>query len=463
MSSFKTIYQEVVGNQYDFGTGTWAVDSDKIEMKLDQYGAYHPYLTEPNWNFTDEEVELFKQTCLSTSTKNESDIAKSLFDQVSNIKYNPQLGYYCGLYIGHVLEGNYRKNGSSGGFVTWICSQLLRHDYIDAVIHVKKSEQPDKLFEYDISRDESGLNDGAKTKYYPVEYSEVIKTVKEVPGRYAVVGLPSYIMELRLLADQDPIIKDRLRFMIGLVCGHQKTTKFAEFLAWQCGIKPGDLKTINFRKKQEDSPASKYAIELVGTIDGEERTIVKKMSELVGGNWGQGMFKIRASDFTDDVMNETADVTLGDAWLPEYTTDSKGNNIVIVRHPVIKKLIEDAIGNHLLQVDRSDEDTIFRSQSSHFRHTQNELSYRLYCKDKSQDWRPQKRIVASKNISMIRRRIQDKRAEICLQTPTLYQKAVEQHSLKYFIKEITPLTNSYKNLYRMQRIENKLHRILSKK
>ncbi|WP_263853521.1 coenzyme F420 hydrogenase/dehydrogenase beta subunit N-terminal domain-containing protein [Lactiplantibacillus pentosus] len=178
--------------------------------------------------------------------------------------------------FGHVLEGNYRKNGSSGGFVTWICSQLLRHDYIDAVIHVKESKQAGKLFEYGISRNELELDAGAKTKYYPVEYSEVIKTVKNVPGRYAVVGLPSYIMELRLLSEQDPVVKERLKFMIGLVCGHQKTTKFAEFLAWQCGIKPGDLKSINFRKKQDDAPASKYAIELVGIVDGKEQTIVKK-------------------------------------------------------------------------------------------------------------------------------------------------------------------------------------------
>lgn len=462
MSSFNTLYQQVVGNHYDFGTGTWAIDSNKIKMELDQYGTYHPYLVDKEYEFTEAEIELLRQTCLSTSTKNESDIAQSLFEGTDNIKYSPQLGYYNGLYVGHVLEGNYRKNGSSGGFVTWICSQLLRHDYIDAVIHVKESKQAGKLFEYGISRNELELDAGAKTKYYPVEYSEVIKTVKNVPGRYAVVGLPSYIMELRLLSEQDPVVKERLKFMIGLVCGHQKTTKFAEFLAWQCGIKPGDLKSINFRKKQDDAPASKYAIELVGIVDGKKQTIVKKMSDLVGGNWGQGMFKVRASDFTDDVMNETADVTLGDAWLPEYTKDSKGNNIVIVRHPVIKKLIEDAIDEHLLQVDRTNEETIFRSQSSHFRHTQTELSYRLYCKDKRHDWRPQKRVVAGKNISLIRRRIQDKRSEICLKTPILYQHAIEKDSLDYFLKEITPLVNSYKNLYRIQRIENKIHRILKK-
>lgn len=449
VETFSTMYHQLIDNHYDFGTGSWAVASNKIQMKLDQYGEYHPYLVDPQKSeFSESELTTLKETCLSLSSKNEADISKELYAQIPHIHYNQQLGYYSDLYVGHVTEGDFRANGSSGGFGTWIFKELLANHEIDGVLHVKPSNKPDKLFEYGISQTVDEIIAGAKTKYYPVEYSEVIKTVKQQPGKYAIIGLPSYIMEIRLLAEQDLILKERIKFTIGLVCGHQKSTKFAEFLAWQCGIQPGDLETINFRKKLPDMPASQYAIEVTGTINGEEKSIVKPMKELVGRDWGEALFKVRASDFTDDVMNETADVTLGDAWLPEYTSDSKGNNVIIVRHPVIKAIIEAGIKDGKVKVDKVDAATIFRSQGSHYRHTRVELGYRLYKQIKAGHWVPKKRTQPSKNFPWHRRKIQDIREKICLNVPEMYLKATNKSDLAYFMQEIKPLRTSYRNLYR---------------
>lgn len=455
------IYRNVVQNKYDFGTGSWAVVNPRITMKLDVYGEYHPYISSGGNMFTVEEAKLLKETCLSTSKKNESDVAEELFSKVPNIRYEKRIGYYLGLYVGHVLQGNYRKNGSSGGFGTWIVAELYNRHLIDGVIHVKKSESDNVIFEYGISKSISDIRSGSGTKYYPVEYSKVIEFVKKNPGKYAIVGLPSYIMELRLLSNVIPELRSSLKYMIGLVCGHQKSTKFAEFLAWQCGIRPGNLKSIDFRKKMSDSPASDYAIEVTGTIDGKEKKIVKRMKDLVGGDWGEGIFKVRASDFTDDVMNETADVTLGDAWLPEYTNDSKGNNIIVVRNPVIQSIIKEGISNHLVKVDRVGVNTIVQSQNSHYHHTITDLPYRLLKQRKRHVWYPQKRVEESENISWTRRKIQDQRERICLKVPEMYRDAVLQNDIDIFLEKLNGLFKRYDHLYLIQRIVNKLKRIFS--
>jgi len=39
------------------------------------------------------------------------------------------------------------------------------------------------------------------------------------------------------------------------------------------------------------------------------------------------------------VFAETADVVLGDAWLPEYVQDSDGTNVVVTRNQDIRQLI----------------------------------------------------------------------------------------------------------------------------
>lgn len=455
---FEKYYRHIVGNGYDFGTGTWAVVNNKIKMKLDQYGEYHP-IVEDGARFSDRELRQLKESCLSLSSKNESDISNELFSNIPNINHSSRLGYYSDLYVGHVCEGEFRKNGSSGGFGTWILSELLKQNLVDYVINVHESEKPGLLFEYTISNNVDGVWDGAKTKYYPVQYSDVIKEMKRRPGRYAIIGLPSYVMEMRLMADNDAELNKRLKYTVGLICGHQKSSKFAEFLAWQCGIKPGDLEHVNFRKKIEGKPSNEYGIEFIGKVNGKKVKILKQMKHLVGNDWGQGFFKVHASDFTDDVMNETADVTLGDAWLPQYTKDSGGNNVVIVRNPVLADLIKRGINDGRLGVDKVDENVIFESQSSHYRQTRVELGYRLFKNEQKGIWIPQKRVSPNNKIPWIRKKIQDMRQSISVQVPVIYAEAVKKNDLDFFLKKAGRLSRKYKNLYRIQRVVSKLDEI----
>lgn len=436
-------------------SGTCAVVDNNIKMDLNEYGLYEEKILIED----DYELNPLVQLVSPILNKevNELHISKKLYDNVDEINYDKRIGYYSSLYAGHVNEGDYRENASSGGMGTWIFKEFFDKNLIDGVIHVKKN--PDKsspiMFQYDISRSVDEIKAGAKTKYYPVELSRVLKIVKDTPGKYAVIGIPSFIMALRLLAEQDKVIKERIKFTVGLICGHQKSSKFSEALAWQVGIKPGNLKHIDFRKKLLDKPANNYGVELTGMIDEKEVTIVKPTKELLGQNWGQGFFKPVASDFTDDVMNVTADITLGDAWLPEYIKDSKGNNVVVVRDPMIDDLIKDGIKSGMLNLDKVDKETIFRSQKSHYRHTHDELAYRLYKKDKVNKWRPLTIVQSSNDIPFLRKKVQDLREEISTQSHVLYKKAVELDDLDYFKTEMGKLCNKYTLLYRMISIQNK--------
>lgn len=467
MKDIEKLLNIIVNQKYGFGTGVWPVVSPYLEMELNTHGEYITKLTDEGrkHSFTDEEIELLKESSLVFSNKDETDISNKLYSDIKDIKFNSRIGYYLNLYAGHVLEGNYRKNASSGGLGTWVLKELLHKKKIDYVIHVKESKTPGILFEYGISSTIEEVSEGAKTRYYPVELSKVLKIVKETPGNYALIGLPAYIMNIRLLSLIDPVINDRIKYTVGLVCGHQKSTLFGEFLAWQCGIKPGGLININFRKKLDNIPSHSYAIEVEGVSakTGEKIKKVKMMKELVGADWGQGLFKVRASDFTDDVMNETADITLGDAWLPEYTQDSQGNNIVIVRNPEINELILSGIKEGRLKMDTVNEKIIIDSQLSHFKHTQDELSYRLFKKNRVKEWRPKLRVHPSNKISYSRRKIQDIRELICLNAPEEYNKAVLNDSIEDFINYLEPISRKYKKIYMLERVKGKIIKVLKLK
>jgi coenzyme F420 hydrogenase subunit beta len=125
---------------------------------------------------------------------------------------------------------------------------------IDYVIHVVKNTDKTSpiLFKYGISNSIQEIKKGCKTRYYPVEMSEVSNIVRNKKAKYAIIGIPSFIKAIRVLAQYDDIRKDRILYTVGLICGHQKSRKFSEYMAWQVGIEPGSLNDIDFRYKLEN-------------------------------------------------------------------------------------------------------------------------------------------------------------------------------------------------------------------
>jgi coenzyme F420-reducing hydrogenase beta subunit len=453
MKKFEEFYNDIVKAKFNYGTGSWSVINPEIKTKMNEYGEYFPHIENiESFEISQSEFERIKKvTLLSDESPNENQISKKLFSSITDIKYNEKVGYYLNAYAGYVKEGDYRENASSGGFGTWIFKELLDRKLIDGVIHVKENKNSDDgiLFNYGISSSIEEICEGAKTKYYPVEFSEALKYVKANPGRYAFIGVPSFVMSLRLLQELEPVLRERVIFTVGLICGHQKSAKYTEAIAWQCGIKPGDLEYINFRKKLKDAPPNNYIAELVGKVNGEKVTIVKNMKELIGTNWGQGFFKIKASDYTDDVMNETADVTLGDAWLPDFINDTKGNNVILTRNTIIDEIIIEGQKSDKISVKEMNINDIYKSQEAHYRHTREELTYRLYKRDKNKEWRPTKRVEAANSIPFLRARAQDLREEISTTSHEVYKKAVEKGDLNYYISNMNKLVKRYRNLYRI--------------
>jgi coenzyme F420-reducing hydrogenase beta subunit len=338
-------------------------------------------------------TKALKVCSFSNEGLNEDEIGEKVFD-LSEVSKGDVIGYYKSLYAGHVVADDLRSKATSGGIITWTLDQLLKNNLIDAVIHVKGSEKEGTIFEYGISKTTEEIIQGAKSRYYPVELSEVMEYVLKNDLRFAFVGLPCFVKSARKYAMVDPVINERLKFFVGLVCGHLKSKAFAEYVGWQAGITPGELKYIDFRYKIPDKPADSYGIQ-VEDKQGNKKVMVAK--ETLGTNWGLGYFKYEACDYCDDIFSETADIAVGDAWLKHYTKDSKGNSVVISRNKTIDLLLEKGIQTKELQLDVLSDEAMRDAQGGGFRHRRVALGYRLYLKQKKNLWFPHKRVKVDKN------------------------------------------------------------------
>lgn len=454
--------EKVINGGYCIGCGacTMGLLDSGIKIKLDSLG----FLQANAINGLGRDSRSAAVCPFSDTSTDEDKISGALLEFPATVR-DPRIGAYLNIYAGYVETGDFRGRGSSGGFTSWVLAELLRRDLVDGVIHVKvriPDEDDKRLFHYGVSRTVEELQGGAKSHYYPVELSEMLHYIRSTPGRYAVVGLPCFIKAIRLLGKEESIFRERIRFTVGLFCGHLKSTGFAEMLAWQVGVRPDQLTAFDFRTKLANRKSSNYGVTATGLIDGEEVERTGVVSDLVGTDWGMGFFKYRACDFCDDISAETADVSVGDAWLPEFVEDSRGTNVVIVRHPDIQLLVEEGISSGVLALKPIASERAVESQSANFRHRREDLPYRLHLQDLAREWRPKKRLSPSPLRDKHRRVVQDKRIHFQMTVPHLWRRAVASGSLSHFIREIDPMIQSYKAEYARRRNPTFLQRLESK-
>jgi coenzyme F420-reducing hydrogenase beta subunit len=190
----------------------------------------------------------------------------------------------------------------------------------------------------------------------------------------------------------DPLLAERLTCFVGLVCGHLKSTRFADLLAWQLGIEPGSLRAFDFRRKLEHLPANRYGVEATGTRDGRTSTTSAPANDLLGADWGHGFFKYKACDFCDDVFAEVADIVIGDAWLPRYSQDWQGTNVVLVRRRDLDEIVRAAAAEGRLHLEPITAEDAAHSQAAGLRHRRDGLRYRLELAGRRGEWAPPKRV-----------------------------------------------------------------------
>jgi coenzyme F420-reducing hydrogenase beta subunit len=425
----------VIDGGYCIGCGACAgVPGSPIRMAMDGAGRLQATVSEDAAGAATRTVT---PVCpFSETAADEDRIAAELFAGPGS-KRDHRIGWSRSIWAGHVAESDFRERGSSGGMGNWIAAELLRLGKIDAVAHVRP-DAGGRLFGFAISRTLEELQLGAKSRYYPVEMSGVLQHMREHPGRYALVGVPCFVKAARLLAREDPLIAQRLRFSIALVCGHLKSERFAAMFAWQMGLHPSRLSAFDFRVKNASGRANHYSVRAVGrNIDGSAFDQVRPSKDLFGYLWSHGLFKYRACDYCDDVMGETADMTVGDAWLPDFVDDWRGANVVVVRNPEIEQVVRSAIEQRRLCLRPISADEAAMSQDAGFRHRRTGLSARLDRARRRGRWAPPKRVEPGR-LSLRRRLVYLLREDMAERSHLAFDEALRGGTFAIFARRMAP-------------------------
>lgn len=325
--------------------------------------------------------KMIKVCPFALQQKNEDELAVMFLEQSEN-QYHDKIGYYYELYAGYSKE--FRETSSSGGIATYIFKTLLENKLVDNLFIVK---EVNGQYAYQFFSNIKEITQISKTRYTPVTLEKLFQEISKIDGTVAVSGVACFVKAIRLKQMYNPELKEKIKFVVGIICGGLKSKYYTDYLAQEAGCK-SEYSHAQYRVKNEKSYALDYKFSCEEKLN--KKIHMVEMRSL-GDMWGTGLFKSNACDFCDDVVTELADISLGDAWIDPYDKSGLGNSIVITRTEVAENLIKNGLNRNHLNLDKLNKEKLLLSQNGSFNHRHKGLLYRIEHANKSGKISPKKR------------------------------------------------------------------------
>lgn len=359
----KITIQDIVKNDLCTGCGLCVSESaGTLKMQWDEYG-----FLKPSGLDSGKAIRVCPfNPSPEREVKDEDRLANIFLGD--SAQYDDRIGRFINTYVGYSKK--YRQTSSSGGIATYIFEKLLEDKIVDHLYIVKETNG---TYQYQLFSGVNDIKSISKTRYIPVTLEDLFVNIGSINGKIAISGVACFIKAVRLKQYYHPELKEKIPFLIGIICGGWKSTFFTDFLAQNAGIKASYCRQ-EYRIKDAESTASDYSF---GAYDMKVEKFKEMKMATVGDMWGTGLFKSNACDFCTDVLTELADISLGDAWLPEYRLDGMGNSVVVTRSGLADQLIRKGIERGELFVCEIEKQQIILSQKASFAHRRDAVKFRL--------------------------------------------------------------------------------------
>ena len=289
-------------------------------------------------------------------------IGKSNHPMIRGSCYDPIVGNFQNCFAGSACDPDVRHDSSSGGIVTALLTYLLEEGIVDGALVTKMNYRDSVESRPFIAVNKQDLVLAARSKYCPAPVDIGLKTIFKRNGRYAVVGLPCHIYGARKAEELCTRLANKVLFHIGLFCSGTPSFLATEYLLRGLGIKKEEIERIEYRGF---GWPGKMSLEFRNPRDGKKRCLLVPYPEYWKGL--ETFFFLHRCTLCDDGFNKLADVSCGDAWLPEYSQDNLGTSLIITRNEIGEKLVEDAYRKNYIRINKVDLEKVKHAQKSMIR------------------------------------------------------------------------------------------------
>jgi len=283
------------------------------------------------------------------------------------------IGNYIQCYVGHSTNDPLRYNSTSGGLITQLLIFALEYNLIDGAIVTRMRSKNPLEPESFIARTADEIIEASKSKYCPVATNVCLKQILKEKGRFAMVGLPCHIHGIRKAETLFKVLNKRVVLRLGLLCSHTVDFAGISFLVEKLHLQKSDINKIAYRGRGwpggmsiETNNASKIELPLVGDW------------HAYWPLFSSFFFTPMRCTYCPDQAAELADISFGDAWLPELKNDKKGSSIIVSRTREGENLLSKALAAKAISIQRVSIDKVNQSQFVNLKFKKDDLPNRLY-------------------------------------------------------------------------------------
>ncbi len=236
--------------------------------------------------------------------------------------------------VGYATSADIRDGSTSGGVVTGLLVQMLESRQIDGAVIIGSSDSPIWKGKSLIARTRAELLSGMKSKYAITTTNAAFAELRQVPGKYAIVGLPCQIHGYRKAIALDPRLKERIVLSIGLFCHAAIEHEAYKVMFEELGEEGRNAKKFISRiGKHPGTPHLEMSDGSLHPVYFGDRSGYRPSSiEVI--NVLYRLYTPERCTTCFDGLGDFADISVGDPWMAPPTDDVKwtdGWSLVVMR------------------------------------------------------------------------------------------------------------------------------------
>jgi len=330
--------REVQDSDLCCGCGCCTNIYPELVMKYNHDGNLRPCSDKSIESFKDSDIYIKSCPAINTYELNKSE-AKNKHEV---------WGSYYNLTTGFSRNEEIRYRGSSGGGITTILTYLIENKIVDGVIHIGVSDSNPLKNEIKISRTIQDVVSNSGSRYSPSSPIENILEKLETGEKFAFVGKPCDVLGLRNYSKINPVVKDKVKYMIAFFCAGVPSIEGTYKILSMNGVDKENVE--NFRYRGEGWPGytkilTKYGEEYKMTYD---------------DSWGKVLNRHlqKRCKLCPDGIGEASDIVCGDAWFGDENgypifEEQEGRSLIISRTIEGEKLLNDVVNAKYLEISDS--------------------------------------------------------------------------------------------------------------
>ncbi|MCR5736190.1 MAG: Coenzyme F420 hydrogenase/dehydrogenase, beta subunit C-terminal domain [Eubacterium sp.] len=352
-------YQEVLDM---FELGQYAIDFSKLELE-ELKKSFEDFVS--NEADIREKLDRNLGKVLESSRDNIRYISEIIDDIMEQPYKRPRLldfknpdkyiGEHIGCKKGYALDETIRQNAASGGMVTALLCNMLRHGDIDGAWVSKTAfENGELTYKTYVATTEEEIRNASSSIYMNIPILKHIDVIKNFDGKVAVVMVPCMLRGLDAILAKDEELREKVVLKLGLYCSGTHSVKATTLSMEKSKVPSENAERLYYRRGHWRGTSS------VIYKDKSEKNF--SYSKTICAYKNAYYFENGSCMFCQDQYGRASDISFGDVWLKEMKSETIKHTSCVIRSQKAYDFMNRAIAEGDIHATHLSDRDMVRSQ-----------------------------------------------------------------------------------------------------